>query len=491
MPDDHSDGALRQAQLDAALLDQLMMLEPAARSMALRGYAATIGPHVVEADLIQIASAPALARPWALRGLASAGGAGAGVSQARPAPVAAAHTPAITPTAHTPAITPAARTPASTSAVMSSILDAPMSRTAPMLGTSSASGPGTTGRLSVFPALAGLTTKQRQHSRAAGEETQASYGTFLMDLIKQAFLKQKRPVDLDKYGAEFAYYKSNRHLAELPIALEDLSAEDFELYYEKSDCVLVPDRAHDVPDSDFHQLKKPDSKRKDVIEVIELESNEFSEDDDKVDAVPAGGAGQSTTAPDDDLFFVSSEVDDEEDEARPETSFNDARCLKCCTLLLPDNEDGNYDKVQLDHATKQHDAVCPRKTCPGLLLMADWEDAGGHCMPLVTGNLPEDLTGMDAEVLRYIKDKIKKVAAREEGRATPGPDELENDAMNYEASTSSKEKGKHREQPEHPPPSPSAPASTTKFIHKRKQPKMSEGIAAEPRPKRRAAARGN
>ncbi|CAD6883941.1 unnamed protein product [Tilletia laevis] len=243
----------------------------------------------------------------------------------------------------------------------------------------------------------------------------------IMRVIKDAFMRQKRPLDLDRYGVEFAYLSGKHFLAPLPLAADQVDAASFEVYYEKNPCILVA--TIDDEDADFHSFKRmstriPDEKAR----LIDDDSDDFGDAEDDLPDVrlskapprpsarpikPKGKADNPITidSPTDSINPFEGNVEGpSSNESEPELLAG--RCFRCCAPLPL--EDGPGNRVEL-----AHDQVCPRKDCTKLTFFS----AGGSnrpSMPLVSAaKFPEDLEGMHESVMPFIRQKKREIAEAE------------------------------------------------------------------------------
>ncbi|KAE8245331.1 hypothetical protein A4X13_0g5979 [Tilletia indica] len=244
----------------------------------------------------------------------------------------------------------------------------------------------------------------------------------IMRGIKDAFLKQKHPLDLDPYKVEFAFLSGKNFLAPLPLAADQVDAASFEIYYEKNPCVLVT--TIDAEDPEFHSFKRMNTRIQDQeAPLINDDSDEFGDAEDDLPDIrvskapprpsarpvkPKGKANNPIT-----IDSTTDSVDPFEDNVEgPSSNESDpellaGRCFRCCAPLPL--EDGPGNRVEL-----AHDEVCPRKDCTKLTFVS----VGGSSrlsMPLVSAaNFPEDLGGMHESVMPFILQKKREIAEMEE-----------------------------------------------------------------------------
>ncbi|KAL9931570.1 hypothetical protein V8E36_009567 [Tilletia maclaganii] len=241
-------------------------------------------------------------------------------------------------------------------------------------------------------------------------------GTYdaIMRVVKAAFLEQKVSVHIDQDKVEFAHFDDD-NLTDLPFNSDQMNTERFETHYAKSACVLVPVDPT-IVDPDFHAFKR-DVKGKSSVRAAEqlLDEDEFA---DSLSDLPDFSTGRNENR-------ITSwngkspspfNFDDKEVSSGP----NDARCFKCCAVLLPNDADAsNYGNGRVGQAETEHMLTCPRKDCPSFTFMTDFEDAGGCAMSVMSNYMPADMTGIDGDMIKYLKMKTKKMNARLEGRPTP------------------------------------------------------------------------
>ncbi|KAE8217558.1 hypothetical protein CF319_g8377 [Tilletia indica] len=172
-------------------------------------------------------------------------------------------------------------------------------------------------------------------------------GESILNTIKDAFLRQKKPLDLDKIEVEFACFTKKTWLKELPIALDQITPEEFEKYYAKAPCVLVPAVDPDELDPDFHHFKNED--------VADGPISKAKKGKTKVDADEI-----------DEDFGDADSSDQDEGLARPRPVPKNTttlaarrryrrRCRACCKSLLVDSD---CDLEDVERAQEAHWTVC-------------------------------------------------------------------------------------------------------------------------------------
>ncbi|KAL9940796.1 hypothetical protein V8E36_000284, partial [Tilletia maclaganii] len=250
--------------------------------------------------------------------------------------------------------------------------------------------------------------------------------TDVQKIVKEAFMDQATPVDLNASGMQFAYFpdhKKTKWLAPHPKSLDQCDGKTVFHYYggkNGSQWVIVPaeSKVKRDYDPDFDQFREVEtSKTKSaraksisVISVHDSDSDEFADGSDEEIELPSlnllrAKTTHPKTASRAKSVGLGPGLPNPSGLPRPRPPRLHTRCVRCLAPLEMREDDPFEVRNKVE---EEHSKHCPRDEFDSLPFCEDSEDPDGPLKPnCYMQDFPTDLTGIHPSMLPFILRKLE------------------------------------------------------------------------------------
>ncbi|KAL9931612.1 hypothetical protein V8E36_009609 [Tilletia maclaganii] len=237
--------------------------------------------------------------------------------------------------------------------------------------------------------------------------------TDVQKIVKEAFMDQATPVDLNASGMQFAYFpdhKKTKWLAPHPKSLDQCDGKTVFHYYggkNGSQWVIVPAESK-FREEETSKSKSARAKSISVISVHDSDSDEFADGSDEEIELPSlnllrAKTTHPKTASRAKSVGLGPGLPNPSGLPRPRPPRLHTRCVRCLAPLEMREDDPFEVRNKVE---EEHSKHCPRDEFDSLPFCEDSEDPDGPLKPNCY-DFPTDLTGIHPSMLPFILRKLE------------------------------------------------------------------------------------